>query len=58
MKVTKKDVQKIIDEVRVMKIKRCIWCKVAKDTAELHNLKCKGRKLLGIVVKKHVFRVK
>lgn len=55
--ITKLDVQKMVDEIKNMKIKRCIWCKVAKDTVELHNIKCKTRNLLDVKVNKHVFRV-
>lgn len=58
MKGTKKDVEEIIKEVKTMKIKYCIWCGVAKDTAELHNIPCKKtRNLLGIKVNRHAFFV-
>lgn len=56
--VTKRDVQGILDEVRTMKIKYCIHCKVAQDSAELRGIECKTRNMLGTKIKRHVFRVK
>lgn len=56
--IRKSDVQKILDEVRTMKIKYCVFCGVSKDTAELQNVICKTRNLLDVKVRKHTFRVK
>ena len=57
--VTKKDVEKIIDDIKAQKgFKWCIHCGIFKDTYELHGGKCRTRNMLGTKINKHVFRVK
>lgn len=48
---------KIIREIRDKRIKYCIHCDVAEPSAELRGIECKTRNLLGVKVRKHVFRL-
>lgn len=55
--IKKSDIEKMIEDIKNSPIRRCIWCKVGKNTAELRGIKCKTRNMLGVKVKRHVFKI-